>query len=241
MIMPFQQQHITFEDIDTALRQIKNAAPAAFAVGVIYGSVCAPHMVPPSVYLRAIFGNGMEMPDLETAERVYLLLNSLHNQLVMMVEDHVLLNVRRKSFETDKEGMMGQVSDLWREVYGFRKGLSLGTYAESDFPKAALRHYDQLGDEQTALKALIRRIEAKRKPYTAQESEERLSDIETHRKKTAQLMRSIATALYKDRMKHYKAAGSTRIGRNDPCPCGSGKKFKQCCLDKIDPTNIGNN
>ncbi|WP_390884613.1 SEC-C metal-binding domain-containing protein [Aeromonas dhakensis] len=21
-----------------------------------------------------------------------------------------------------------------------------------------------------------------------------------------------------------------KIGRNDPCPCGSGKKFKQCCL-----------
>lgn len=23
-----------------------------------------------------------------------------------------------------------------------------------------------------------------------------------------------------------------RIGRNDPCPCGSGKKFKKCCIDK---------
>ena len=22
------------------------------------------------------------------------------------------------------------------------------------------------------------------------------------------------------------------IGRNDPCPCGSGKKYKRCCLDK---------
>ena len=22
----------------------------------------------------------------------------------------------------------------------------------------------------------------------------------------------------------------TRIGRNDPCPCGSGKKYKKCCL-----------
>jgi hypothetical protein len=22
------------------------------------------------------------------------------------------------------------------------------------------------------------------------------------------------------------------IGRNDPCPCGSGRKFKKCCLDK---------
>src|SRR5580692_1642336 len=21
-----------------------------------------------------------------------------------------------------------------------------------------------------------------------------------------------------------------RTGRNDPCPCGSGKKYKQCCL-----------
>lgn len=23
-----------------------------------------------------------------------------------------------------------------------------------------------------------------------------------------------------------------KTGRNDPCPCGSGKKFKKCCEDK---------
>ena len=23
---------------------------------------------------------------------------------------------------------------------------------------------------------------------------------------------------------------SAKIGRNDPCPCGSGKKYKRCCL-----------
>jgi hypothetical protein len=23
-----------------------------------------------------------------------------------------------------------------------------------------------------------------------------------------------------------------KIGRNDPCPCGSGKKYKRCCLEK---------
>ena len=23
-----------------------------------------------------------------------------------------------------------------------------------------------------------------------------------------------------------------KIGRNDPCPCGSGKKYKKCCLSK---------
>ena len=25
-------------------------------------------------------------------------------------------------------------------------------------------------------------------------------------------------------------------GRNDPCPCGSGKKYKKCCLGKIEVT-----
>ncbi len=23
-----------------------------------------------------------------------------------------------------------------------------------------------------------------------------------------------------------------KVQRNEPCPCGSGKKFKQCCIDK---------
>jgi hypothetical protein len=25
---------------------------------------------------------------------------------------------------------------------------------------------------------------------------------------------------------------SKKVGRNDPCPCGSGKKYKKCCLNK---------
>ena len=30
---------------------------------------------------------------------------------------------------------------------------------------------------------------------------------------------------------HSRASpGSAKIGRNDPCPCGSGKKYKKCCL-----------
>ena len=27
-----------------------------------------------------------------------------------------------------------------------------------------------------------------------------------------------------------KPAGVSAVGRNDPCPCGSGKKYKKCCL-----------
>ena len=27
-------------------------------------------------------------------------------------------------------------------------------------------------------------------------------------------------------------ASASKVGRNDPCPCGSGKKYKQCCERK---------
>ncbi len=37
----------------------------------------------------------------------------------------------------------------------------------------------------------------------------------------------------KELYKEQKASGTVRkekkIGRNDPCPCGSGKKYKKCC------------
>ena len=29
-----------------------------------------------------------------------------------------------------------------------------------------------------------------------------------------------------------------KVGRNDPCPCGSGKKYKQCCQQKIETTAL---
>ena len=36
------------------------------------------------------------------------------------------------------------------------------------------------------------------------------------------------------RTRHPDASGEARakVGRNDPCPCGSGKKYKKCCLGK---------
>jgi uncharacterized protein YecA (UPF0149 family) len=40
-----------------------------------------------------------------------------------------------------------------------------------------------------------------------------------------------------DRLKELQAEGHqlvrrTEIGRNTRCPCGSGLKFKKCCIDK---------
>jgi methionyl aminopeptidase len=30
---------------------------------------------------------------------------------------------------------------------------------------------------------------------------------------------------------------TVKVGRNDPCPCGSGQKYKKCCLEKEVPDN----
>ena len=41
--------------------------------------------------------------------------------------------------------------------------------------------------------------------------------------------KNIKTNDTKEEMKKTPKRVSKKIGRNDPCPCGSGKKYKQCC------------
>ena len=34
----------------------------------------------------------------------------------------------------------------------------------------------------------------------------------------------------RDQQKTQASPRRAKVGRNDPCPCGSGKKYKKCCL-----------
>ena len=36
-------------------------------------------------------------------------------------------------------------------------------------------------------------------------------------------------ALYKKEKSSHTIVKAPKVGRNDPCPCGSGKKYKKCC------------
>ena len=45
----------------------------------------------------------------------------------------------------------------------------------------------------------------------------------------AHLGRSIATALMEHAAEVPDPTRTTKVGRNAPCPCGSGKKYKHCC------------
>ena len=38
--------------------------------------------------------------------------------------------------------------------------------------------------------------------------------------------------LYLEQKKSGTVVVGKKVGRNDPCPCGSGKKYKKCCMNK---------
>lgn len=46
---------------------------------------------------------------------------------------------------------------------------------------------------------------------------------------TSQFRRIDGSWFYWDRQREAAAPRQASVGRNDPCPCGSGKKYKKCC------------
>lgn len=52
--------------------------------------------------------------------------------------------------------------------------------------------------------------------------------VETVRRRYLDSIRDDGSVKGKTFKKQY-----TDVGRNDPCPCGSGKKFKKCCMPLI--------
>lgn len=48
-------------------------------------------------------------------------------------------------------------------------------------------------------------------------------------KETSQFRRLGGRWVYWDRLDEAAAPRAASVGRNDPCPCGSGRKYKKCC------------
>ena len=64
--------------------------------------------------------------------------------------------------------------------------------------------------------------------------EDTVRDILTHTPviritKRAQVAKPVAASFADGSAPQKKPATSKKVGRNDPCPCGSGKKYKKCC------------
>ena len=107
---------------------------------------------------------------------------------------------------------------------------------EQDRPIFVKMVQEKLGIESTAepiaayLNEVVQRLLSKKEELEREEQrllaeKERLErEVREAKAKVQSLRRQLASAQQE----------SKRIGRNDPCPCGSGKKFKRCCMRKQD-------
>ena len=79
----------------------------------------------------------------------------------------------------------------------------------------------------------------------SEESEEKIKNLNAARiaSGTVSTMEDAAVqAHYQRQNKHTIVRDNKKIGRNEPCPCGSGKKYKNCCLSsgKYETTHFAN-
>ena len=100
-----------------------------------------------------------------------------------------------------------------------RQGIRLRAYAQHD-PVVAYRQegYDMFEEMNTLI-----REDTVTMVLTA-----KLVDKSAERKSTVTITSTSTEGDGTVKKKPVKRA-APKVGRNDPCPCGSGKKYKQCC------------
>ncbi|MGA9350346.1 MAG: SEC-C metal-binding domain-containing protein [Anaerolineae bacterium] len=118
--------------------------------------------------------------------------------------------------------MLRAVDSLWiRHLTGLddlREGIGLRAYGQQDplvaFKKEAHEMYaDLMAAIQHTIVGDIYRVSLVREPQPRP-------------------MREMRTSVEAQRAPEPVRTTGARVGRNDPCPCGSGKKYKHCCMRK---------
>jgi len=120
------------------------------------------------------------------------------------------------------------LDNLWKDhllnMDHLREGIGLVGYGQKD----PLQEYRREGYDMFL--AMIQRFREEAislllriRPMRERKTEE----LETRRRKQQQSM-SYGRGDGDDKPKTVKRKGQ-KVGRNDPCPCGSGKKYKKCC------------
>lgn len=121
--------------------------------------------------------------------------------------------------------------DHLREMDQLREGISLRGYAQKD-PKQEYKKegYNLFASMMGTIGADICQ-KLFRVVITAETEEEYYARLERQRQKQAQQMHQ-GPASEAPKPETTAKRTTPKVGRNDPCPCGSGKKYKKCHMDK---------
>lgn len=185
--------------------------------GYLTAIVSGPNMIPPSVWLREVWGE--EEPVWRSTDEFQEIFSLIIRHMNCIAR---ALQVDRGSFEPlFGENHVGSevhlVVDEW--CFGYMLGVSLDSASW------------QLSDPQVAEMLA---------PIKLCGTEEGWKALDALPKPDAQRQRDAIPGAARDLYAYWLARrapkappsrrASPKVGRNDPCPCGSGKKYKHCCL-----------
>jgi len=187
--------------------------------GFFTAIVSSPVMIPPSQWLPAVWGEYEPVWESEKEfEGIFTLLmrhmNGIAETLMEQPEDFEALFLERVV-----KGKTYTIVDEW--CHGYLRGVAL-----------AAAQWDGAGQEMAILLTPIRAFTGETKwrghDFDEQESENIRQAIEPNVREIHAywLMRRSENTASSQPVRHSEP----RVGRNDPCPCGSGKKYKKCCL-----------
>jgi preprotein translocase subunit SecA len=123
------------------------------------------------------------------------------------------------------------IDALWkdhlRSMDNLREGISLRGYAQKD-PKQEYKKegYNLFATMHGAIGGDVL-VKASRVVITTETQEDYEARLEARRTKQQKLMTRGPAKKEAQKPQTVKRQGA-KVGRNDPCPCGSGKKYKKC-------------
>lgn len=183
--------------------------------GLLCGVIVCPELIPPSEWLAVVWGDGGGMfEDINEANEILGLIMVRYNENI-----HALGRRRFEPImEADNDGTA--LWEIWIE--GFSAAMALR-------PESWTVYYESADEEiASAFKCIASLgLIALRETECPDDLARALNEGGDR------LIAECVASLHAARLAlpQRVPTGTTRVGRNDPCPCGSGKKFKKCCLD----------
>lgn len=189
------------------------AKPLDWVHGLITAVASAPTMIAPSTWQPVVLGEPA-FENMADAQRTLALLLRFYNQVVASLQD--------EGAEVGPRDMDPAVVALWCE--GYVAGSRLDPVWRADeqgvfllVPFAVLSGQFDLTGEEDDTGAII---------------EDPSAHIEKYRANLRSYVRGIHDVwsdARRELVTNRTVRRAAKIGRNDPCPCGSGQKYKKCC------------
>jgi preprotein translocase subunit SecA len=180
--------------------------------------------------------------DLDIAELEGLEYEELYTKVVeklkVSYDDKMAVLDEKMRHEIEKEFYLKELDDAWREhlyaMDNMKTGIRLRAYNQKDplveYKKESFNLFGELINDIKFNTIKTLHIIQFQMESPEEEAARIAQQLEDEKRAQEALMRlNMSDEDSEERIAGEDVTANKKIARNDPCPCGSGKKYKQCC------------